>query len=89
MTAVPSSYGTVMIELHENGLVKVVQADDIIGIALDLLGNPDSRLWADSDGVLRFPHDGPEDYRYRPLGFAPAFGSGAGPARVLICERVR
>lgn len=78
-------YGDVIttVDLHEVGdgtvehVVKVVHADDMIGVATEALHQFDPRYF-DEDGNLALSGE----YVYRPVHFAEQ-------GRVVVCERVR
>jgi hypothetical protein len=75
--------GSAVIQKHDDGRLEVVHADDIIGIATQVLAEADTHgLRVDDEGLLWIAGD--PRYRYRPVRFA----SGPVP-QVLICERVR
>jgi hypothetical protein len=74
-----ADYGTATI-LVVDGKPTVTQADDVIGVTVDLLAEcerwcfgPDGLFWLDAGG----------EYRYRPVRFA------TDAPGVLVCERVR
>lgn len=74
-----ADYGQATI-IELNGKPVVVQADDVVGVTVDLLAScerwmygPDGLLWLDAVG----------EYRYRPLRFATDHPG------ILVCERVR
>lgn len=72
-------YGTAILELVD-GRPRVVEADDTIGIASEVLAESgDDGLPVDSDGCIWLAGD--PTYRYRPVRFAAH--------RVVVCERVR
>lgn len=72
-------YGTAIVELVD-GRPRIVEADDTIGVAPELLANSDDDgLPVDSDGCIVLAGD--PAYRYRPVRFAAH--------RVVVCERVR
>lgn len=77
-------YGSATIERTPSG-PRVVQADDVIGISVELLNEAlGTGLLVDEQGLLLLVGD--PDYRYRPVCFGPA---GVEGNRVLVCERVR
>jgi hypothetical protein len=74
-----ADFGTATI-LMVDGTPTVTQADDVIGVSVELLGacerwcfGPDGLFWLDPVG----------EYRYRPVRFATDH------AGILVCERVR
>ena len=74
-----ADYGTATI-LMVDGKPTVTQADDVIGVTVELLAacerwcfGPDGLFWLDAGG----------EYRYRPVRFA------TDAPGVLVCERVR
>lgn len=79
-----SDFGTAVIRRHDDGRLAVVEADDLIGVALDLFVEAPAHLPVDADGCILLAGD--PEYRYRPVRFASAWSGG--PATVLVCERV-
>jgi hypothetical protein len=74
-----TDYGTATILLVD-GTPTVTQADDVIGVTVELLTEceqwcfgPDGLFWLDPVG----------EYRYRPVRFATDYPG------ILVCERVR
>lgn len=74
-----ADYGDATIEIVD-GHPTVIRADDVIGVAAELLGacerwcfGPDGLFWLDAVG----------EYRYRPVRFATDFPG------ILVCERVK
>jgi hypothetical protein len=74
-----ADYGTATI-LMVDGKPTITQADDVIGLTVDLLAEcerwcfgPDGLFWLDAAG----------EYRYRPVRFA------TDAPGILVCERVR
>ena len=77
-----ADYGSVVLKRHDDGRIVVEQADPVIGIAVELLAEPDhAALRVTSEGHLSMGSDGLT--LYRPVRFDPASGT-----RMLVCERV-
>lgn len=87
------SYGAAEVVRREDGTLKVVRADEVIGISVELLAEAlGFGLLVGDDGLLWLGGD--PAYRYRPTRFvAPALGLTSKlpveGARVVVCERVR
>lgn len=89
----PDGFGDAVVRRHDDGRLEVVEADDVIGISLELLVEAvGSGIWVDGDGHLWLAGD--PRYRYRPVrlwarvGNVPP-GHAVEGARMLICERVK
>lgn len=81
-------YGAAVLQ-NVNGQPVVVEADEVIGIAVELLVNGADLLPVDGDGCILLGRD--PQYRYRPVRFegrTPGVGWPS-PVAVLVCERVR
>lgn len=89
----PGGYGGAVVRKRDDGRLEVVEADDVIGISVELL-NEDLGfgLWVDGEGLLWLAGD--PEYRYRPVRFIAKIeglqpGDAIEGARMLVCERVR
>lgn len=77
-----AAYGDADIARLPDGRVKVTRADEVIGIAVEVLADADpSVLYVDPDGNLVMAGQ----IAYAPIGFAP---DTTGAARIIICRRV-
>jgi hypothetical protein len=89
----PDGYGDAEIRKLDDGSLEVVNADDVIGISVELLAEAVGfGLWVGGDGLLWLAGD--PRYRYRPIRFvAKVAGLAPGEAvegtRMLVCERVQ
>lgn len=77
-----ADYGSATITRKDDGSYTVERADDVIGIAVEVLADADpAALRVTSEGHLSMGSDGLT--LYRPVRFDPASGT-----RVLVCEQV-
>jgi hypothetical protein len=89
----PEGYGDATLRKLDDGRIEVLDADDVIGISVELLvAALGDGLWIGGDDMIWL--GGSQDYRYRPVRFVPMVaGLTADTAvegtRVLVCERVR
>lgn len=83
-----SEYGAATVKRHDDGSVTVVEADTVIGIAVELLTEGRAQLPVGADGCIALAGD--PAYRYRPVRFEPSPGDQftGGPVAVVVCERV-
>lgn len=82
-----NDYGSATVTRHDDGRVTVEQADPVIGITFELLGQSDPELLrVDGEGLLWLGGD--QRYRYRPVRFVAHPDVPGEGARILVCERV-
>lgn len=83
-----AEFGDATIEDLGDGRLKVVRADDVIGMSLELLATAGESLPVDEAGNILLAGD--TAYRYRPVRFAAGqhMVDASGPCRILVCERV-
>jgi hypothetical protein len=62
-----AEFGTAKMERHDGGTVVVLEADDVIGVSIDLLAELDFKHF---DGKADLTLDTAGEYRYRHVGSA-------------------
>jgi hypothetical protein len=89
----PDGYGDAEMRKRDDGSLEVLNADDVIGISVELLAEAVGfGLWVGGDGLLWLAGD--PRCRYRPVRFV-AKVAGLTPSeavegtRMLVCERVQ
>lgn len=81
------AYGDAEIRRHDDGRLVVLRADDVIGVAVELLAQADDgSLPVDGDGCIWLAGD--PTWRYRPVRFDAPPGADGRPV-VVVCERVQ